>query len=70
LKEAVQADVLQMFVDSARAAGVGHGFYYSIMKNYYLCHSFSGANSCMDTVRAMGGEVLKTPLSIHMILGQ
>jgi hypothetical protein len=39
------------FVASAEAAGVGYGFYYSIMKSFYLCHSFSGQNSC-------GSEVL------------
>jgi hypothetical protein len=39
-----------MFVDSANAAGVGYGFYYSIMKNFFLCHSFSGTNSCMQEV--------------------
>ena len=32
----VQGDVLQQFVDSARTAGVGYGFYYSIMKSFYL----------------------------------
>lgn len=45
-----QDDVLQMFVDSAKAAGVGYGFYYSIMKSFYLCHSFSGTNSCGSKV--------------------
>ena len=49
-KAAVKQDVLQMFVDSANAAGVGYGFYYSIMKNFFLCHSFSGTNSCMQEV--------------------
>jgi hypothetical protein len=43
---AIQSDVLRQFVDSANAAGVGYGFYYSIMKSFYLCHSFSGTNSC------------------------
>lgn len=47
---AVQYDVLRMFVDSAKAAGVGYGFYYSIMKNFYLCRSFSGTNSCKDKI--------------------
>jgi hypothetical protein len=49
-KAAIKQDVLQMFVDSANAAGVGYGFYYSIMKNFFLCHSFSGTNSCMQEV--------------------
>ena len=43
-------DVLAEFVESANAAGVGYGFYYSLMKSFYLCHSFSGANSCKHTV--------------------
>ncbi|CAE7474256.1 FUC1 [Symbiodinium sp. KB8] len=47
---AIQYDVLQRFVDSAKSAGVGYGFYYSIMKNFYLCHNFSGKNSCMEEV--------------------
>jgi hypothetical protein len=47
---AIQYDVLREFVNSANAAGVGYGFYYSIMKNFYLCHSFSGTNSCMKEV--------------------
>ena len=47
---AIQYDVLREFVNSADAAGVGYGFYYSIMKNFYLCHSFSGTNSCMKEV--------------------
>lgn len=49
-KAAIKDDVLRMFVDSAEAAGVGYGFYYSIMKSFYLCHSFSGTNSCTKTV--------------------
>ena len=28
----------------------GYGFYYSIMKSFYLCHSFSGTNSCTKKV--------------------
>ena len=36
---AIQRDVLREFVDAADAAGVGYGFYYSIMKSFYLCHS-------------------------------
>lgn len=43
-------DVLGAFVESAKANGVGYGFYYSIMKSFYLCHSFTGANSCMETI--------------------
>ena len=42
----IQYDVLRKFVDSAQAAGVGYGFYYSIMKNFYLCRDFNGKNSC------------------------
>ena len=45
-----QTDILAEFVDAAKANGVGYGFYYSIMKSFYLCHSFSGTNSCMDKV--------------------
>lgn len=45
-------DLLQDFVDSAKANGVGYGFYYSIMKNFFLCRSFQGTNSCMQTVLA------------------
>ena len=29
---------------------MGYGFYYSIMKSFYLCHSFSGTNSCLKEV--------------------
>jgi alpha-L-fucosidase len=47
---ALNRDVLQEFVDSANAAGVGYGFYYSLEKSFYLCHSFSGTNSCGDKV--------------------
>ena len=43
-------DVLAEFVASANAAGVGYGFYYSLMKSFYLCHSYSGKNSCGHTV--------------------
>jgi alpha-L-fucosidase len=39
-------DLLQDFVTSAKSAGVGYGFYYSIMKNFFLCRSFKGTNSC------------------------
>jgi hypothetical protein len=49
-KSAIKYDVLAEFVASAKAAGVGYGFYYSIMKSFYLCHSFSGTNSCMKNV--------------------
>eukprot|EP00747_Dinoflagellata_sp_TGD_P223480 gnl/TRDRNA2_/TRDRNA2_95038_c0_seq1.p1 gnl/TRDRNA2_/TRDRNA2_95038_c0~~gnl/TRDRNA2_/TRDRNA2_95038_c0_seq1.p1 ORF type:complete len:490 (+),score=68.19 gnl/TRDRNA2_/TRDRNA2_95038_c0_seq1:29-1498(+) len=47
---AIQHDILQQFVESAKAAGVGYGFYYSIMKSFYLCRSYSGSNSCMGKV--------------------
>ena len=47
---AIKVDVLREFVDAANAAGVGYGFYYSIMKSFYLCHSFSGTNSCTKQV--------------------
>jgi alpha-L-fucosidase len=47
---AIGRDVVGEFVNSARAAGVGHGFYYSIMKSFKLCHSFSGTNSCTKQV--------------------
>ncbi len=43
-------DLLRDFVDSAKANGVGYGFYYSIMKNFYLCRSYEGKNSCLDTI--------------------
>ena len=43
-------DLLQNFVDSAKASGVGYGFYYSIMKNFFLCRSFEGENSCQQTI--------------------
>ena len=45
-----QRDVLREFVASANAAGIGYGFYYSLMKSFYLCRSFSGTNSCLDEV--------------------
>lgn len=47
---AIETDVIGEFVASAKAAGVGYGFYYSIMKSFYLCHSFSGTNSCTERV--------------------
>lgn len=47
---AIKYDVLRRFVNSAKAWGVGYGFYYSIMKSFYLCHSFSGGNSCMNEI--------------------
>lgn len=49
---AIQRDVLREFVDAADAAGVGYGFYYSIMKSFYLCHSYSGTNSCGEKILA------------------
>eukprot|EP01043_Picozoa_sp_COSAG02_P047382 COSAG02_NODE_4537_length_5239_cov_3.381712_4_plen_510_part_00 len=68
-----KTDILAEFVDSAKAHGVAYGFYYSIMKSFYLCHSFTGDNSCtekilpgqhnlttdqyMDTVRAQATEL-------------
>lgn len=45
-----KVDILADFVQSAKAHGVGYGFYYSIMKSFYLCHSFSGTNSCMQKI--------------------
>jgi alpha-L-fucosidase len=47
---ALGRDVLAEFVAAADAAGVGHGFYYSIMKSFKLCHSFYGTNSCVRSV--------------------
>lgn len=47
---AIKRDVLAEFVESAKEAGVGYGFYYSIMKSFYLCHSFSGTNSCTKKI--------------------
>ena len=47
---AIQHDVLREFVNSANAFGIGFGFYYSIMKSFYLCHSLSGTNSCEEEV--------------------
>lgn len=46
----IQYDVLKKFVDSAQVAGVGYGFYYSIMKNFYLCKDFNGKNSCLKDI--------------------
>jgi hypothetical protein len=54
---AIQKDVLAQFVASANAAGVGYGFYYSIMKSFYLCHSFSGTNSCTEKVHDVANYV-------------
>lgn len=54
-----QRDVLREFVDAANRNGVGYGFYYSIMKSFYLCHSFSGTNSCEREVC-----LSSTPLSV------
>jgi len=47
---AIQKDVLRMFVNSAKKFKVGYGFYYSIMKNFYLCRSYVGKNSCTEKV--------------------
>jgi hypothetical protein len=60
---AIQEDVLAQFVASANAAGVGYGFYYSIMKSFYLCHSFSGTNSCTEKVRGVPGSVHRSCVS-------
>ncbi|CAK9101877.1 3/4-fucosidase) (AtFUC1) (Alpha-L-fucoside fucohydrolase) [Durusdinium trenchii] len=46
----VQVDVLKSFVDAAKRAGIGYGFYYSIAKNFYLCRNFYGGNSCTKEV--------------------
>ena len=43
-------DLLQAFVDAAKEADVGYEFYYSMMKNFYLCRSFSVINSCTDEI--------------------
>eukprot|EP00929_Paragymnodinium_shiwhaense_P002126 TRINITY_DN102321_c0_g1_i1.p1 TRINITY_DN102321_c0_g1~~TRINITY_DN102321_c0_g1_i1.p1 ORF type:complete len:494 (+),score=95.62 TRINITY_DN102321_c0_g1_i1:103-1584(+) len=43
---AIERDVAREFVESAKQAGVGYGFYYSIMKNFYLCRGFTGGNTC------------------------
>lgn len=60
--------MLQQFVDSAKAAGVGYGFYYSIMKSFFLCHSFSGTNSCME--RVLPGQHNLTEAEYHRIATQ
>jgi len=49
-RASIKHDVLEQFVDAARAAGVGYGFYYSIMKNFFLCRGFTGASICSKTV--------------------
>ena len=64
-KAAIKEDLLQMFVDSANAAGVGYGFYYSIMKSFYLCHSFSGTNSCTKQRRPSAERLAKQSSSMH-----
>eukprot|EP01052_Picozoa_sp_SAG31_P004250 SAG31_NODE_174_length_21353_cov_23.387974_20_plen_763_part_00 len=43
-------DVLRDFVQSAKAAGVAYGFYFSMMKSFYLCHGITGENSCTEEV--------------------
>ena len=59
-------DLLQDFVDSAKASGVGYGFYYSIMKNFFLCRSFQGTNSCLETV--LNGQHNVTDEEYHSIV--
>jgi hypothetical protein len=59
-------DLLQDFVDSAKASGVGYGFYYSIMKNFFLCRSFTGQNSCTETI--LSGQHNATDDEYHSIV--
>jgi alpha-L-fucosidase len=59
-------DLLQDFVNSAEASGVGYGFYYSIMKNFFLCRSFEGTNSCAQTV--LNGQHNVTDEEYHDIV--
>jgi len=59
-------DLLQNFVDAARASGVGYGFYYSIMKNFFLCRSFQGTNSCIQTI--LDGQHNVTDEEYHKIV--
>ena len=47
-------DIIQEFVEAANAAGVGYGFYYSLLKSFKLCRSFSGTNSC--TTKVLDGQ--------------
>jgi alpha-L-fucosidase len=60
-------DVVQQFVDSARAAGVGYGFYYSILKNYKLCRVWND-NSCLDTI--LPGQLNVTADEYHSVVRQ
>lgn len=60
-------DVLQKFADSAKAAGVGYGFYYSILKSYKLCRVWD-KHSCMDVV--LPGQVNLTDEEYHSVVQQ
>ena len=48
--EAQYGDIVRQFVNSASDYNVGYGFYYSVMKNFYLCKGFTGGNTCGTTV--------------------
>mmetsp|Transcript_31928 Transcript_31928/g.71728 ORF Transcript_31928/g.71728 Transcript_31928/m.71728 type:complete len:491 (+) Transcript_31928:71-1543(+) len=67
---AIQYDVLQRFVDAAKEAGVGYGFYYSIMKNFYLCRGFGrlGANTCKTKI--LPGQLNLTDEEYHNLTTQ
>jgi alpha-L-fucosidase len=65
-----RVDVLQQFVDSASAAGVGYGFYYSIMKNFFLCRSFHGDNSCTANGIVLDGQHNVSNDEYHTIVKQ
>ena len=58
----------KIFVSSAKSAGIGYGFYYSIMKNFFLCRSFSGRNSCVETV--LPGQFNVSDAEYHNIVKQ
>jgi hypothetical protein len=65
-----RVDVLQQFADSASAARVGYGFYYSIMKNFLLCRSFHGDNSCTANGIVLDGQHNISNDEYHTIVKQ
>jgi alpha-L-fucosidase len=60
-------DVLGQFVQSANAAGVGYGFYYSILKNFKLCRVWN-ENSCLETI--LPGQVNLTHEEFRSVVEQ
>jgi alpha-L-fucosidase len=59
-------DLLQEFLNAANQHGIGYGYYYSIMKNFYLCRDFHGNNTCTEQV--LEGQFNVTHMEYHSIV--